>query len=187
VKRNHSRRKFLKTIGRGAIASSLATFFPHSTYASHQTSEQTGKPRVALFWEPGVPSIDGLSLTREHLQLALADFDLTSFGAADLGQLKVSKFDLLVMPYGSAFPKSSWSYLLNFLREGGNWLNLGGVPFALPVVRSGNDWRVQDRQTAYHKRLGITHAFPVRGNEIVSYKSSPTLEFTADKIYGQNL
>ena len=182
MKTNPSRRKFLKTAGRGALASSIATLFPISSFATQQNP-----PRVAVFWETGFPSVNGLSITREFLQQALRDFNVTFLSTAELSQLKPSTFDLLVMPFGEAFPRSAWRHLSAYLRDGGNWLNLGGVPLATPAIRAGNQWRQQDRQTAYHKQLGIMHAFPVSATRISTYKSTEQLRFTTQEVYEFNV
>ena len=63
--------------------------------------------------------------------------------------------------------------LFAFLKSGGNWVNLGGVPFSLPVIRESAAWKIETRQTAYHKRLGITQAFPV--NSCTSFHASEGL------------
>jgi len=183
MKTNPSRRKFLKTAGRGALASSVVSLFPISSFATSQDAAV----RVAILWETAFPSVHGLNLSREFLQQAFSEFNSTFLTTSDLAQLNPSNFDLLVTPFGEAFPKSAWRYLLSYLREGGNWLNLGGAPLATPVVRSGNQWRAQDRQTVYHKQLGITHAYPVSGTDIASYRSTEQLRFKAEQVYGFNV
>ena len=120
-------------------------------------------PSVAVFWEPGFPEIQGCKITRDILQQALTSFTVHYLSEQDLfTQLDVDRFVLFINPFGSAFPKRAWPALLKYLREGGNWLNLGGVPLSRPVVRSGTSWRAEPPQTSYHKRLGITHSFPVK-------------------------
>jgi len=126
-------------------------------------SAQRPKRAVAVFWEPGFPSIQGCDLTLERLQAALQrPFEVSVLNEHDLiEQLNVARFHLLVTPYGSAFPKRAWPAILKYLREGGNWLNIGGVPLSRPVVRTGSAWVAEPKQATYHKRLGITHAFRV--------------------------
>lgn len=149
-----SRRKFLKNIGTAAVASALPRLTLGSTAAPAS---------VAVFWEPGFPEIQGCRVTRDILQQALGSFTVNFLSEAELiARLNTDRFDLFINPYGSAFPKRAWPELLKYLRAGGNWLNLGGVPFSRPVVRAGGSWRVEPHQTTYHKRLGITHSFPVR-------------------------
>ena len=102
-----------------------------------------------------------------------------------IAQLNNFPYDLLITPYGSAFPKRAWTEILKFLRRGGNWLNLGGVPLTRPVVRVGNGWRAESHQTTYHKQLGITHSFAVKASGISTYETTYDLKsgFRADEIY----
>jgi hypothetical protein len=142
------RRKFLKTIGTAAAATAL----PNVTLGS-----QSQASSVAVFWEPDFRAIQGHDYIRDALQQALKDFTVAFLNERDLiAQLNTSRFDLLVTPYGSAFPKRAWPAILKYLLDGGNWLNLGGVPLSRPIVRVDlTKWRVEPKQTTYHKRLGI--------------------------------
>jgi hypothetical protein len=170
------RRTFLKTIGGAAVATAL----PRVVLA------QQTKPSVAIFWESGFPSIQGCGVTLETLQQSLTSFTVSVLNEQDLiAQLNTASFDLLITPHGSAFPKRAWTALLKYLRAGGNWLNLGGVPLSRPVVRKGTEWRAEPPQTTYHKILGITHSFAVKPTAISTYKSAEALvnRFKADEIY----
>ena len=135
--------------------------------------------RVAIFQEEGFPRIQS------------ADFNLDFAGErlgeeALIARLNAKDFDLFVNPYGSAFPKRAWKAILEYLRAGGNWLNCGGVPLSRPVVRTASGWRAEPYQSVYHKRIGITHSFPVEARKIVKFESSPsglTEDFSAKEIY----
>ena len=169
------RRKFLKTIGGAAVATALPNIV---------LGAQSQSPSVALFWEPEFRAIQGGDYTLETFREALKGFGLTVLNERDLiAQLNTTRFDLLVTPYGSAFPKRAWPAILKYLRDGGNWLNLGGVPLSRPVVRDGNGWRVEPKQTTYHKRIGITHSFSVNAS---TYKTSSWIldqRFKTDEVY----
>ena len=173
------RRKFLKTIGSAAVASALPDVL---------LGAQRQAPSVAVFWEPGFPSIQDCGITQETLQQSLSGFAVNLLTERDLlAQLNAERFDLLITPYGSAFPKRAWNALLKYLRAGGNWLNVGGVPLSTPVVRAGAGWKFEP-QTTYHKRLGITHSFPVNAAAISTYEApnNPTdlvHGFKAEEIY----
>ena len=146
----------------------------------------TQSPSVAVFWEPGFPSIQGCDITRETLQQSLSGFAVSFLSERDLiAQLNTARFDLLITPYGSAFSKRIWKELLKYLRAGGNWLNVGGVPLSRPVVRTGSEWRVEPHQTTYHKQLGITHSFPVKTTTISTYEADADLKnhLNAREIY----
>ena len=168
------RRKFLKTIGTAAVATALPNVI---------LGVQSQAPSVALFWEPEFRAIQSGDYTFEALKQALKDFTVTALNERDLiAQLNTTRFDLLVTPYGSAFPKRAWPAILKYLRDGGNWLNIGGVPLSRPIVRDGAAWRVEPKQTTYHKRLGITHSFPIDPS---THKLSSSMEtwFKTNEIY----
>ena len=149
--------------------------------ASEPTQENAVRPRAIVFWETDFPQLDGCGIDRNVLQSALARFDLNFLSERELSeQLKVDRCDLLITPYGSAFPKRAWPAVLNYLRDGGNLLNLGGVPFGVPVNRVGSQWRPENHQTAYHKKLGITQSFPVDAETITSFE--PANHFREDNF-----
>lgn len=169
------RRKFLKTIGSAAVVTALPEVL---------LSAQAQSPSAAVFWEQGFPAFQDCSLTLDTLQRALKNFSVSVLNERDLiAQLNTTRFDLLVTPYGSAFPKRAWSALLKYLRGGGNWLNVGGVPLSRPVVSADGKWRAEDSQTQYHKQLGITHSFSVKAT-IDKYDSAELEKsFKAEEIY----
>lgn len=112
---------------------------------------QRAAPAIAVFWEPGFPAVQDCGIT----QAALAGFNLLNEQEL-IANLNTDRFDLLITPYGSAFPKRAWKAIFGYLRAGGNWLNIGGIPLSRPVVRAAGGWRVESHQTTYHKQLGIT-------------------------------
>lgn len=147
---------------------------------------QSQGPSVAVFWDPKFPGVQDCGVTQESLQQSLSGFAVSFLGERDLiAQLNTSSFDLLITPYGSAFPKRAWNAILKYLRAGGNWLNLGGVPLTRPVVRPGTEWRAESHQTTYHKQLGITHSFPVRGDTVSTYEAAHDFKrgLKAEEIY----
>ena len=148
------RREFLGAVGAAAAASrrASATLIP--------TLGRASALRIAVFREPGFPAVAG-ACDPASLEAALAGLDVTFVGVAGLAHLAPRTTDLLVLPYGSAFPKQAWSDLLGFLADGGNLLVLGGVPFAVPVAREGDAWVPESPQANYHKKIGLTHAYPV--------------------------
>jgi hypothetical protein len=167
VSKKLPRRKFLQTLGSAAVVSALPSF------ANAQTA------RIAVFQEQGFPRIQSADFSVEGSGTFLSEQDL-------IAQLNAKDFDLFINPYGSAFPKRAWKAILEYLRVGGNWLNCGGVPLSRPVVRTASGWVAEPYQTTYHKRIGITHSFPVDGRKIVKYQSAhPELaqDFNAKEIY----
>lgn len=181
------RRKFLQTLGGAAVVSALPSI------ARGQTK------RIAVFQEEGFPLIQAADLsTRATLATEARDFSTevarvfreagaTFLSEAELiARLNPREFDLFVNPYGSSFPKRAWRAILEYLRAGGNWLNLGGVPLSRPVIRAGSGWRAEPYQASYHKRLGVTHFFPVDAAQIAKYESDLrelTTSFHPQEIY----
>jgi Beta-galactosidase len=168
---NLPRRRFLKTIGGAAVATALPQVI---------LGTQSQKRSVVVLWETDFRAYQGCDITRETLQTALTDFKVEFLGERDLiAQLDATRFDLLITPYGSTFPKRIWNALLKYLRAGGNWLNIGGVPLSRPVVRDRSGWLIESAQATYHKRLGITHSFPI---DTSTYKATQQ-GYKADQVF----
>lgn len=158
-----SRRRFLKTIGSAAAATSVPDVL--RAVAANPIQQSGPRPTAIVFWEDGFPEVDGCSIDRNVLRSALEHFEVSYVSEPQLiDQLRVDRCDLLITPHGSAFSKRAWPGILQYLRAGGNLLNLGGVPFSVPVRRAGSQWQTETPQTAYHKKLGITQSFPVKSD-----------------------
>jgi hypothetical protein len=153
----------------GALLLCLAVVVPASAAVRRarnpaRTSDAT---RIAVFFEPGFPAIDTAAPDVADLRPALAGLDVSVLDSAALQQaLDAERVDVLVLPFGSAFPQSAWRSIFRFLSDGGSFVNLGGVPFAVPVVREKDGWRAATRTTSYHKQLGIVQAFPVTASSL---------------------
>lgn len=127
-------------------------------------------PRVALFWEEAFPTVDAEPQTLPGLRRALDGFEVTVLGADALDSL--AAFDLLVLPFGSAFPKPAWPQIQVYLETGGNLLQLGGAPFSVPCVRQNVVWTPEIRQTTYHESLRINQIYPVEGARVASFEAA---------------
>ena len=179
------RRTFIKTAGTLALAG-VAQSMP----VLNPLPE--GQPRIAVFFDESFPAVDGVAADKTVLQQSFGSWNVVYLNSGDLKkQLSASAHDVLVLPYGSAFPKEAWSSIIKFLQAGGSWVNLGGAPFSVPVVRDGTGWRPEVRQTEYHQRLGITQSFPVSGKKISSYSVNEQFtvpqsvlgEFSAEEVF----
>jgi hypothetical protein len=166
------RRRFLGSLGAAAVAGSLPRPL-EALLVPRDAPQLPGAPRLALFREPDFPTLDGRPIAAQTLRAALENFETTELGVADLEALGPGTFDVFLNPYGSAFPKDAWQAILDFLAAGGNWVNVGGVPFSVPVRREGRDWLAEVPQTAYHKALGMTQAFPVEVGDLSDYLANP--------------
>ncbi len=170
------RRDFIRTAGGLALATVAHSL---SVFPSPQVQRKERKIRIAVFYESSFPAADGIAVDRQTLQDATKGFDSEFLGVEDLvKRLSTSNFDLLLNPYGSTFPKQAFDRISGFLADGGNWVNLGGSPFSLPVDRVANGWTVEPRQISYHERLGITQSFTVSAGPVSAYQPNPELEWT---------
>lgn len=117
--------------------------------------------KVVVFWEPGFPTVESQPVGRATLEHALRDLQPVFSGANTLAsELKEpSAPDLLVLPYGSAFPVESWSSIYGYLRGGGNLLVLGGQPLRVPVTISNGAYHQAPPQDTFSRSLGILHTY----------------------------
>lgn len=111
------------------------------------------KARVLIFWDSSFAQIDSMPVDPTLLIETMPPME--SVRTVDTGDLKRllrrESVDLLINPYGSAFPKDAWDEIFAFLSAGGSLLNLGGEPFSVPV--SGG--AAEERQDTYQRLLGI--------------------------------
>src|SRR3990172_4813387 len=151
-------------------------------------------PRIVVLSEKNFPTVEGIPLAVKNIQQALDGYQVRFLSTESIvAELVPSRTDLLITPYGSAFPKEIANALFAYLRAGGHWINLGGTPLAVPVVREKNLWKQEIRQASFHKTLGITQAFPVSGSKVQGYEINKDIdgsekllnEFSAVEIYEQ--
>lgn len=120
-----------------------------------------GIGKTFVFYEKGFPSSENGQIERAVLEQALSSLEPKFIGLADFQKKNlVLANDLLVLPYGSAFPAEAWDAIKSHL-EKGNLLVLGGRPLFIPVYRKGNGWRIELSQNAYARYLGIVNSYSV--------------------------
>jgi hypothetical protein len=114
-------------------------------------------PRVALFRSAGFPAVDAPPIADAVLDAAIRDLpiDVLATPEAMNARLRVRRFDVLVLPYGSAFPLASWSAIRAFLERGGGLVVLGGAPFHQPMRQDGGTWVPGPRQPTFARELLI--------------------------------
>ena len=116
---------------------------------------------TVVFYEKGFPSAENGSISRTTLESALAPLNPRFVGLADLEKSdSLAEGDLLILPYGSAFPADAWETIRRHI-DRGNLLVLGGRPFFVPVFRDSAGWRMDGAQNTYSLSLGIQHAYEV--------------------------
>jgi len=110
--------------------------------------------RTVVFWQSGFPAADSPAPNETELRAAFAGAGFAN--AADLpGALAAADTDLLVLPYGSAWPETDWDAILQYLDRGGNLLTLGGKPFTRAAYEDASGWHLRAESTAQTLELFI--------------------------------
>ncbi|MDB5212352.1 MAG: glycoside hydrolase, partial [Myxococcaceae bacterium] len=124
-------------------------------------------PRALVFRAAGFPTVDAPVIDDGVLESALSGLPVDR--AADVGELvsrlRLRDVDVLILPYGSAFPVEAWPRIRGFLRHGGGLAVLGGAPFHEPVrAEPGRNgaWLRGPRQTSFAHDLLIGPAEAVQ-------------------------
>jgi hypothetical protein len=130
--------------------------------------------KAIVFWQPGFPTAGSDSLPRAVLAQALTGMD-PQF--ADLQALKapgtLAGADLLVLPYGSAFPADAWKEIEAYIHGGGSVLIAGGQPLRVPVVEQGGKFIALAPQDTYARAVDFLHTYevPVPANAHFTWKN----------------
>ncbi len=123
--------------------------------------------KVVVFWQEGFPAVESEAPPRDALEHALGSMQPVFAGVGDLARPETLRgADLLVLPYGSAFPTEAWSQIQQYIRSGGHLLNLGGRPFFVPV---GRDLTPGPVQNTYARTLGIRHSYQAPRTDFSSF------------------
>ena len=120
--------------------------------------------RVVVFHEPSFPAVESEAPSRETLAAAFRGLDVTFAGIEELGKPEALQgADLLVLPYGSAFPADAWGVIRSYLEGGGNLLSMGGRPLWVPAFRraEGGGFRLGRPQSGYWRLLAAVDAAEV--------------------------
>ncbi len=127
---------------------------------------------VVVFREPGFPAADSLAAPESLLERALAGAQFVPAGEL---KERLSSANLLVLPYGSAFPEESWPEIQNYLQRGGNLLVLGGRPFARAAYRDGGSWKLRDYSVRYMRPLMIDQYQETPSSDGLKFESNPDI------------
>ncbi len=103
-------------------------------------------PRVAVFSEPGFPSVNISALVSPaavaaDLQKAGLAVDVLDAAALqDPAKLNSKNYAAVVLPYGNAYPQAAFANLRAFHQAGGDFV-LSGIPFTHAVTRNAKgEW-----------------------------------------------
>src|ERR1700684_1571887 len=94
--------------------------------------------QVAVFWQPGFPTVASQPVNRATLSAVLDPVFLDLEALEAPGALE--RAELLVLPYGSSVPTDGWKAIEAYLQHGGNLLVLGGQPLRVPVTEVGAEF-----------------------------------------------
>jgi hypothetical protein len=110
--------------------------------------------KTVVFWQAGFPAVDSPAPDEGGLRAAFpgAEFAGASGLAAALAQRETN---LLVLPYGSAWPEAEWDSILRYLDRGGNLIVLGGKPFTRAAFEDASGWHVRAASVAQSLELFI--------------------------------
>lgn len=101
-------------------------------------------PKVAVFEAAGFPAVDTLGCSTGLLTEALAGLDVVRCESPTrLRDVLAAGAEVLILPYGSAFPAEAFEAIRSHLARGGHLVNLGGAPLRQPVRLEKGRW-IQD-------------------------------------------
>jgi hypothetical protein len=110
--------------------------------------------KTVVFWQPGFPVADSNAPDEAALRTAFAGAEFVD--AAHLSDaLAAPETDLLVLPYGSAWPEIDWDAILRYLDRGGNLIVLGGKAFTRAAYEEASGWHLRTESTAQTLELFI--------------------------------
>ncbi|MDD5697394.1 MAG: beta-galactosidase [Victivallaceae bacterium] len=128
--------------------------------------------KTAVLYDRAFAALDGnnaFALIREAFSV-LKDVEFLS--AAELTEkLDRTHYGLLVNPYGPYFPKNAWNKIIAFLEDGGNFLNIGELPFLNPLVQDEAGWRTEEKQFCYLKELYLNYYARVKKDKISCFEA----------------
>jgi Cellulase (glycosyl hydrolase family 5) len=139
--------------------------------------------RTVVFLEPGFPALESEAPSREVLAGALQDLDPQFIGLEELtppGALGAA--DLLVLPYGSAFPADAWVTIRAYLEGGGNLLTVGGRPLWIPVFKEGGRFRPGAPQNTYWRLLAAVDATEIPRHDFTRFAWDPAFAFESREL-----
>jgi hypothetical protein len=147
--------------------------------AGLRQNDPSHKPSVIVFWEDGLPAADTAQPSRGPLSAVLPD-DAAFTNADHLSEaLNERETELLVMPFGSAFPEDAWPAIHGYLERGGNLLVLGGRPFTRAAYRekSNGAWKLRPAIQAFARSLFLNDYQETPGSDTAAFAANEDFSF----------
>ena len=99
--------------------------------------------QIAIWQAPVPDEMLAASPTALAQALAAQGYDTQSIETDDLldpARLSAAKVGLLVIPTIGVYPSEGIPILEEYLKAGGSFISLGGIPFDRPLARAGGRW-----------------------------------------------
>jgi hypothetical protein len=152
---------------------SKAVFFSIALILSLPISAlATHPPEEVVFTEAGFMAADSPTPTSQQLQRLFPEAGLVSVEQLHTA-LAEPATQLLVSPYGSAFPEAAWSDIERFLKRGGNLLVIGGRPFTRAAYHDASGWHLRDYSVRFTRPLMIDQYQATPGSEGLEFETNP--------------
>jgi hypothetical protein len=147
----------MTTHGDGLIALPLFCLMALLLPVGVAAADASRPPRAAVFQAPGFPTADSPAIDDATLVTALSGLPIDTIDspAGLASRLKREDHDVLMLPYGSAFPLEAWAAIHDFVKGGGGLVVLGGAPFHQPVRQQKGAYVLGHRQPTWAHELLI--------------------------------
>ncbi len=136
---------------------------------------------VVVFSEPGFPFAD-TAAPSQQLQTLLPGARFASTEQLP-SLLRETTTRLLVLPYGSAFPESTWPDIYAFLQRGGDLLVLGGRPFTRSAYRDATGWKLRDYSVRFTRALMIDQYQVTPGSDGLQFQANPEIPLSLSAFH----
>jgi hypothetical protein len=124
--------------------------------------------KTVVFWQPGFPAADSPAPQEVNLRAGFPGAEFVN--ASQLGAgLAAEDTNLLVLPYGSAWPEAGWHAILHYLDRGGNLIVLGGKPFTRAAYLDANRWQLRSESMAQPLELFISGYQETQGSDGLTF------------------
>jgi hypothetical protein len=177
MRKPNMRGSLLALFAVAAISGGTANALSVGAAQGQQNSAQ--KPSAIVFWEDGFPAADTAQPSRAPLKAMVPDD--AAFTSADhlSDALNAEGTELLVMPFGSAFPEDSWPAIHGYLERGGNLLVLGGRPFTRAAYRETpkGPWKLRPAIQAFARSLFLNDYQETPGSDAAAFTANEDFSF----------
>jgi len=130
---------------------------------------------TVVFVQPGFPAADAGQIPESALTQGIQEAHLVNAAQLD-DALASPQTDLLVLPYGSAYPEAAWPSILRYLDRGGNLIVIGGKPFTRAAYRDGDTWRLRSPSVAASLELFIQGYQATPGSQALRFQPNADIE-----------